>query len=342
MQTPKLIATSCILFLLSSALAQDAEKGTNEWALHAYDLRLLIDNLPQFDNPISTSGRTERDKNEAEEMIAMIKAATDLTNWAPDEAAIREVRGMVYINQRESVHAHIRQILAELVKEKKRQVRIQVRVIKCVEPAKTQFTTPEFDDFAAKEGVDSQIAVAQVVCYNGHNAIAYGGREQSYLESFVANTEGGGNVAGAREAAGSPLLEGLTFGVRPLIAPDGKNVELTLRVNLINHLNFRKPTVSDALAIEMANVPVKKPAPLKLSETPKPDAAKKEESKPEPPERLDQDRIELFGMPIRDSGRILTALQVPRGKWVLAGSFQSPPEEKKPLCVFVKAEVEEP
>jgi hypothetical protein len=160
------------------------------------------------------------------------------------------------------------------------------------------------------------------------------------MESFVANTEGGGNVAGAREAAGSPIPEGLAIIVRPLIAPERGNVELTLRLNLVSNISFRKPTIADKLVVEMANVPVepRNPATPKVDKTEKADKP----DKPDKPDKSENDRVDLFGMPIREASRLMTQVVAPKGKWVLAGTIRTPPEEKKLLHVFVSAEIVEP
>jgi hypothetical protein len=220
------------------------------------------------------------------------------------------------------VQTQLRQAMTELIKKKRTQIRVQIHILKAAGPMKPQLGAAEFNDVTAREGSDATVYRTEILCYSGQNAVAGGGRDQPYLETFCASTEGGGSVSGVREAAGSPLQEGLTAIVRPVVTPDG-NVDLSLRLALVNNLSWHRPTIEDHMAMDMAKLPVEK---------------KSADAKGE---KIDEDRTALFSLPARDSSRLLTSFVAPRDAWVLAGAVQSPPEEKKLLYVFVKAETEQ-
>lgn len=331
-----LFVMGCLSMTNASELKADANK--NEWVFHVYDLNPLIEEVPQYEDIYFRSRDFRSPENKKEDLnvdalIDVLKDATGPENWMADQATLRVptarvIKGMLYVNQQESVHTRIRQVLSALVREKKTQVRVQVRIVKSTGLDRTQLSTLELIELVAKAGADADANQTQVVCYNGQSAVTFGGREESYMETFVANTEGGGNVSGAREASSSPILEGLTAIVRPLIVADSGSVELTLRLVLINNVSFRKLAAFERESLDLVQ------SLLIPGDSPKSGSLKTNLS--------DNDHAELFRMPSRESSRLLTQVVVPKGKWVLAGTITGPAKDKKLLHVFVSAEVVEP
>ncbi|HYF48338.1 MAG TPA: hypothetical protein VEJ63_02970 [Planctomycetota bacterium] len=287
-----------------------------DWTLQVYDLRLLLDSVPQVDTVYAMVPLDRYTDQKAEkpiaELINLIKESTGQSNWTAAEAVIRESKGRFYVTQREPVQRRIRQIVTELQKQKRTPLNIQVRIVNLSDSvAASQFSPQEFEELMARAGAGAEVARAQLHAADGQSTGTFSGREQSYLESFVANTEGGGNVAGVREANGSPLFEGLSVLIRPLVSPERDSIDLTLRTALVGNITYRKLTLSERLGMEMARVP----------------------------EKAGEDRADLFAPPSRDVSRVLTQVHVPKGKWVLAGTVNSPADPKKLLHVFVSAQV---
>ncbi|MCZ7647638.1 MAG: hypothetical protein M5U26_20670 [Planctomycetota bacterium] len=162
---------------------------------------------------------------------------------------------------------------------------------------------------------------AELVCYNAQSAVAYSGREHSFVESVSTGGEGY-FINGVREAVGSPLLEGLSVIVRPLILPGDKEIEVTLRLSNTSRVSFRKPTVLEKVAMEMAHVPVHLPDPMNPDQ-----------------EREVQERAELFSIPNRDATRVGTQVVVPKGEWTLAGKLVSPDDPTVRLLALVAVEL---
>ncbi|MCW8133639.1 MAG: hypothetical protein KIS92_25060 [Planctomycetota bacterium] len=68
----------------------------------------------------------------------------------------------------------------------------------------------------------------QLMTLDNEEATIQVGQLFRYAESFVANTEGGGNVAGFREAAGSPIKLGLQLLIIPHVTGPENNVLMTV------------------------------------------------------------------------------------------------------------------
>lgn len=68
----------------------------------------------------------------------------------------------------------------------------------------------------------------QLMTLDNEEATIQVGQLFRYAESFVANTEGGGNVAGFREAAGSPVKLGLQLLIIPHVTGPENNVLMTV------------------------------------------------------------------------------------------------------------------
>jgi len=72
------------------------------------------------------------------------------------------------------------------------------------------------------------IQAPQVIALDNEEATIQVGELVRYAESFVANTEGGGNVSGFREAGGSPIKLGLQLLIVPHVTGPENNVLLTV------------------------------------------------------------------------------------------------------------------
>ena len=64
----------------------------------------------------------------------------------------------------------------------------------------------------------------QLITMDNEEATIQIGTLIRYAESFVANTEGGGNVSGFREASGSPINEGLQLFIIPHVTGPENNI----------------------------------------------------------------------------------------------------------------------
>jgi len=299
----------------------EAPKAGDDWSLHVYDLRPLAESTQQYENVFAISGRTEKNEDQKvedtiKETMSLLTDATGPENWTASEAVMHENRGRLFVTQRESIHTRIRQVLAALEKEKKAQVRVQVRIVKSSAVDMAPLSTAELNELVSKAGPGADVNQTQVSCYNGEYVVTFGGREEPYIETFIANTEGGGNVSGVREAAGSPIMEGLSAVLRPLILSDG-SVELTLRLVMLDKVSFRKLTSFERMLADSTKV-------MDLSTVSKDTTA------------------ELFRLPSRDASHLSTQVVVPKGKWALAGTFKAPDDEKRLSHVFVSAEVAAP
>jgi len=72
------------------------------------------------------------------------------------------------------------------------------------------------------------IQTPQLMTLDNEEATIQVGQLFRYAESFVANTEGGGNVAGFREASGSPVKLGLQLLIIPHVTGPENNVLMTV------------------------------------------------------------------------------------------------------------------
>lgn len=299
-----------------------AEPGKDEWTFHVYDLSALTTPVPQFVNPgtLSPARANQPESFDSDAFISLLKQSTGLKNWTSETATIREFGGQLLVSQRDEIHTRIGQALTALIKEKRTQVRIEIRLLKSSKGVEQPLlSATEINELITKLGPDAEVNRTQVVCYNKQCAMTFGGREETYLEDFIANNAGGGTVAGLREASGSPLLEGLTTNVIPSILWDSGNVELTLRISLVSNVSFRKLTLLEKMLVD-----AKAAARQGAEATPK---------------KLTDDEHDLFRIPHRDASRLGTQVVVPKCKWMLAGTVTTAEKEKNLLHVFVYAEV---
>ncbi|MCX7804906.1 MAG: hypothetical protein N3A38_06910 [Planctomycetota bacterium] len=72
------------------------------------------------------------------------------------------------------------------------------------------------------------IQAPQLITLDNEEATIQVGRLIRYAESFVANTEGGGNVSGFREAGGSPVKLGVQLLIIPHVTGPDNNILMTL------------------------------------------------------------------------------------------------------------------
>ena len=72
------------------------------------------------------------------------------------------------------------------------------------------------------------IQAPQLIALDNEEATIQVGELVRYAESFVANTEGGGNVSGFREAGGSPIKLGLQLLIIPHVTGPENNVLMTV------------------------------------------------------------------------------------------------------------------
>lgn len=78
----------------------------------------------------------------------------------------------------------------------------------------------------------------QLIALDNEEATIQVGSLLRYAETIVANTEGGGNVGGFREAAGSPLKLGFQLLVIPHVTGPENNVLMTIIPKTENLVNF--------------------------------------------------------------------------------------------------------
>jgi type II secretory pathway component GspD/PulD (secretin) len=78
----------------------------------------------------------------------------------------------------------------------------------------------------------------QLIALDNEEATIQVGQLVRYAETIVANTEGGGNVGGFREAAGSPLKLGFQLLVIPHVTGPENNVLMTIIPKTENLVNF--------------------------------------------------------------------------------------------------------
>lgn len=78
----------------------------------------------------------------------------------------------------------------------------------------------------------------QLIALDNEEATIQVGSLLRYAETIVANTEGGGNVGGFREAAGSPLKLGFQLLVIPHVTGPENNVLMTIIPKTENLINF--------------------------------------------------------------------------------------------------------
>ncbi|MBI3832606.1 MAG: hypothetical protein HY291_23995 [Planctomycetes bacterium] len=88
-------------------------------------------------------------------------------------------------------------------------------------------TTALFDAIRTKTN-SKVVQSPQLMTLDNEEATIQVGQLFRYAESFVANTEGGGNVAGFREAAGSPVKLGLQLLIIPHVTGPENNVLMTV------------------------------------------------------------------------------------------------------------------
>ena len=72
------------------------------------------------------------------------------------------------------------------------------------------------------------IQAPQLITLDNEEATIQVGELVRYAESFVANTEGGGNISGFREAGGSPIKLGLQLLIIPHVTGPDNNVLMTI------------------------------------------------------------------------------------------------------------------
>jgi len=91
----------------------------------------------------------------------------------------------------------------------------------------TSATTALFEMIQSK--TNSRVVQSpQLMTLDNEEATIQVGQLFRYAESFVANTEGGGNVAGFREASGSPVKLGLQLLIIPHVTGPENNVLMTV------------------------------------------------------------------------------------------------------------------
>jgi len=80
-----------------------------------------------------------------------------------------------------------------------------------------------------KTKTTSKLLIApQLVTLDNEDATIQVGQLFRYAESFVANTEGGGNVSGFREAANSPIKLGVQLLLIPHVTGPENNIQMTI------------------------------------------------------------------------------------------------------------------
>ncbi len=79
----------------------------------------------------------------------------------------------------------------------------------------------------------------QLMTLDNEEATLQVGQLIRYAESFVANTEGGGNVSGFREARGSPINEGLQMLIIPHVTGPENNILMTAIPKTEELIEFR-------------------------------------------------------------------------------------------------------
>lgn len=88
-------------------------------------------------------------------------------------------------------------------------------------------TTALFELFRTKTS-GRVIQAPQLITLDNEEATIQVGELVRYAESFIANTEGGGNVSGFREAGGSPIKLGLQLLIIPHVTGPENNVLMTV------------------------------------------------------------------------------------------------------------------
>ncbi len=91
----------------------------------------------------------------------------------------------------------------------------------------------------------------QLITMDNEEATIQVGSLIRYAESFVANTEGGGNVSGFREASGSPINEGLQLFIIPHVTGPENNIIMTAIPKTEELVNFEEFAGPDGIVLRL-------------------------------------------------------------------------------------------
>lgn len=91
----------------------------------------------------------------------------------------------------------------------------------------------------------------QLMTLDNEEATIQVGNLVRYAESFVANTEGGGNVSGYREATGSPINEGLQMLIIPHVTGPENNILMTAIPKTEELIEFKDFVGPDGIVLSL-------------------------------------------------------------------------------------------